>query len=394
MNTIFKINEQIKRKISGEITLKEEEELEKWASASAENRLLLDRHLKPDFISNIEVSENISQQTLKAWIKLNRKISKKHARKILIKRIVQVTAVVIPFAIFLTIANIKQEPQSAIVTSEECDVEVNKLVSEKKEAIVKSAMLLLGDGSMMELKPDQKMIRVNKQEILVNDKSIVKNDNSPSDTITNHIFRIPRGAGEYCITLSDGTKVWLNADSEILFPNKFVGNERVVIVKGELFFDVAKESGRKFIVRTSKYDIEVLGTTFNVRNYANEKCIQTTLISGKVAIQMNKKRFEMTPGNMCSLEEGKIKMEKVDSDESISWMTGVMTFRDKSFIYIMESVARWYDLNIEFEDKKLENLLFSGSFKRYDDLNVILNMFRDAGGVKIIQSGNKIIIRN
>lgn len=392
---IFKIDELIQKKISGSISPDEELILEEWVSESKKNEERLDKYLNGTFLSDIDPAVVNKEDTVQAWAQLQNKLEREQLRRTRIKFTYRVAAVLIPFVVMVTIViNYQsQDKNSQSLLTERSAKQKSTPIEKIVKSVVKPAVIVLADGSTVELKEENRMIEVSGDDILVDNQSITKYDSTKKNDVTYSVFRVPRGAGEYCMNLSDGTKVWLNADSEIKFPNKFVGDERVVTVKGELFFDVAKDKGRKFIVKTSKYDIEVLGTKFNVRSYDNEEISQTTLVTGKVAIKTEKEVISMVPGDMCSLSGHRATISKVDVEESISWTTGNMKFKDKTLGYILECVSRWYDLTIVYKDETLKDIVFSGSFKRYDNLNIILDMLREAGEVNFIQSGNEIFVK-
>ncbi len=182
-----------------------------------------------------------------------------------------------------------------------------------------------------------------------------------SGTLFSETFA-PRGQKSQ-ITLIDGTKVWLNSDTKIKYPATFNNKQRDVYLEGEAFFEVTKNAHHPFIVHTSKLDVKVLGTKFNIKAYEDEKQIETSLFegqvnlivpeSGKRAIQEEK---ELTPGKTLvfnksenKLQEGKFPKEEIDG-----WKNNRLIFKDDTFSNLVKKVERWYDVKV-FYDEKLFN---------------------------------------
>ena len=173
---------------------------------------------------------------------------------------------------------------------------------------------------------------------------------------------IPRG-GEYCLELADGTKVWLNAETELRFPVNFSDKTRDVYLKGEAYFQVSKDELHAFQVHTSMGTVAVLGTSFNVRDYADEQKVVTTLEMGKVMYVSgeNKKEIILTPGFQVQEEKtGEIKMKKVDVMQYVGWREGKYVFENTALVDIMRTLERWYDIDVVYVDPVVKRLSFHG----------------------------------
>ena len=184
--------------------------------------------------------------------------------------------------------------------------------------------------------------------------------------------------------LSDGTLVWLNADSEITFPSSFDGKERKVMAKGELFFDVAENKSHPFIVETPIGKIRVLGTAFNVHCYKDEMPM-TTLVRGKIAYSLGKDSVILSPGQQCRVQDNKLSVREVDTYEYVSWIDEVLVFKDKELNEILNTLSRLYDVEIYYENPELKRLPFTGSFKQYEHLDKIIQMIEECGLIHIKQ---------
>lgn len=202
----------------------------------------------------------------------------------------------------------------------------------------------------------------------------------------------PRG-GEYRITLPDGSKVWLNATSSIKFPGVFKGNIREVELKGEAYFEIAKNSAMPFRVRSNGAQIEVIGTHFNVKAYGNEKRMKTTLVEGSIKITAGNSSHLLKPGQQAILTKGELKvLDNVDIEEQVAWKNGLFIFKDATIEEVMSQVASWYDLNVSFEGKIPEKLL-TGKVSRSVNSTEFMNLLNYAG-VKFKITGKNIVIAN
>lgn len=221
---------------------------------------------------------------------------------------------------------------------------------------------------------------------------VYKESGADGELIYNTID-IPRG-GEFRLVLSDGTKVWLNSDSQLKYPVQFNGDMREVYLKGEAYFEVAHNARKTFIVSTSKGDIRVLGTSFNVRDYRDENKVVTTLEAGQVRyISPGRGEIDLIPGYM--LEDGAgspLIPRKVNTEEYTGWKDGKYIFDDVSVEEIMTTLARWYDVRVVYENNLVRKLHFTGDLERYATINTILNFMETGGDVRFRIDGKTIIV--
>ncbi|UFH34067.1 FecR family protein [Flavobacterium acetivorans] len=284
---------------------------------------------------------------------------------------------------------------------------VNKEDSQKipKQIIVENnikagtdkAILTLADGSEITLTKGQ---NYQNQGISSNGEQVVygKNVKKDSEILYNYLT-IPRG-GQFSITLSDGTQVWLNSESKLKYPTNFTeGKTREIeLVYGEAYFDVSPSTshkGSKFKVFSGNQNIEVLGTEFNVKGYKDEDVIYTTLIEGKVAIETNKTKKILHPGQQAtySLTKQTTVINPVDLYNETSWKNGVFSFKDLSLKEIMKVLARWYDMEVIFVHPKLENLQFTGVLDKKQSINEILLIINQTNNINYDINNKTIIIR-
>ena len=176
---------------------------------------------------------------------------------------------------------------------------------------------------------------------------------------TYHTLEVPRG-GEYFIELSDGTKIWINSDSKLKYPVEFMGQRRNIELIGEAYFEVAYNSEKPFIVTSGTQRVEVLGTSFNISSYEPDDFIMTTLVEGQVKVENSLNEQNSThlkPNQQSILDKkiGLIESKKVNVDEYVAWQSGWFRFNDKPISQIMVALARWYDLEVQFENENISN---------------------------------------
>lgn len=200
------------------------------------------------------------------------------------------------------------------------------------------------------------------------------------------------------IDLPDGTRVWLNAGSELRYPAAFSGTLREVFLEGEAFFDVVDNASRPFVVHAAGLDIKVLGTSFNVRSYASESVVETTLIEGKVSIASSGsdslQHVTLLPNQKASYRKDlrTIALGEVeDAGDYTGWKNGWMIFDDKPFSYIKETLERWYDVEIVMEDERSLTCTFSGKFKD-KTLQEVLDIFKNTEAINYRIDGDQVFI--
>lgn len=182
------------------------------------------------------------------------------------------------------------------------------------------------------------------------------------------------------IVLSDGTRVWLNSESKISYPSAFNAQNRSVQLDGEAFFEVTKNAGTPFFVKTQKIDIKVLGTSFNVDAFGENQFIETTLVEGKVELK-NKSGStitEMVPGQMAryDINANGILLSNVDTRFYSSWKEGKMTFFNEPLEVIITKLERWYNVKFSFDSEEIKAYRFSGTILKYKPLDQVLQIIK------------------
>lgn len=213
------------------------------------------------------------------------------------------------------------------------------------------------------------------------------------DATAINTLSTPNG-GQYQVLLQDGTKVWLNAMSTLRFPVSFSGSARQVELEGEAYFEVAKNTGKPFIVQSKRQQVTVLGTHFNVMAYGDERILKTTLLEGSLRVSNNNAAVLLKPGEMAVLNGGEqlAVNHDADTDEETAWKDNLFNFRDAGIEEVMRQAARWYNIRVHYQGKIPQNE-FNGKISRAIKLPEFLNILRYKG-INVSMAGEDITIIN
>ena len=255
------------------------------------------------------------------------------------------------------------------------------------------AVLTLASGEQVNLEEwgrdslwkDGTLIRKRKGELTYEQKA---GDMQQEEMLFNTIT-IPR-SGEYKLVLSDGTKVWLNSDSKLEFPNTLVGDERRVKLAGEAYFEVAKNKAKPFRVEVDRVEVVVLGTSFNIHAY--DEAVKTTLVEGAVKLNVAGKAYSLSPGFEANVDQGGVKIVKSDVYEQIAWKDGRFVFREKRLEEVMSILSRWYDFEIFYQNAAVKDLHFTGNIPRHATINEVLKFLERTHLVHFSVVGRTVIV--
>ncbi len=274
-------------------------------------------------------------------------------------------------------------------TLNEKQLKDNKLLASEQKTLEKKptkVLLTLEDGSVVELGNGNKYSSENVKshgDTLVYKKNYTAAKNTSEEIKYNEVT-IPRG-GQFALTLSDSTRVWLNSDSKIKYPVTFPkGSPRVVeLVYGEAYFAVTSSKnnqGASFQVKNQNQNITVLGTEFNVKAYNDESVIKTTLVEGKVTVKTASKQELLTPNQQLTLNKNTLstKINTVKVYDAIAWRDGVFSFNNHTLEEIMTVLARWYDVEIIFKNNELRKTKFTGVLRREKSISEIVSIIKES----------------
>ncbi len=259
------------------------------------------------------------------------------------------------------------------------------------------AILTLGNGSKIDLVNTKDGIIESDKGVKIDKagETVIYKSNSPkystSETVFNTITT-PRG-GQYQLALPDGSKVWMNNASSIKFPVAFSGNTREVVLSGEAYFEVAKNPNKPFIVHVNDLEVKVLGTHFNIMCYSDESSIKTTLIEGSVKLSKGNFSELLYPGKIATFQHQSFTVADADIEQELAWKNGYFIFNKSDIETIMRQLARWYDVNVNYEGAKPKNL-FVGQIKKEASLAESLKIIELSGIHFKIEGRNLIVMEN
>lgn len=272
----------------------------------------------------------------------------------------------------------------------------------KDQSVIRSrypqAKLILSTGKEIDLAKSSGDIREQDGSLVALDsnKSLVYAETGEvrgEELLYNKII-VPRG-GEFFLTLSDGTEVWLNADSELEYPVKFTSGERDVKLRGEAYFKVKKDTLRPFQVFSGDFRLRVYGTEFNMNSYREEQ-IQVVLVNGAVGFRGNSSVQEqrLRPNQLgeANALTGEMEIKEVDVYPYIAWKNRDVVFVNERLESIMEKIERWYDVHVFFRNPSLKDTRLYGNIRRYADIEDLLFFLEKTSEAHFTINGRTIIV--
>lgn len=384
INQYFYIARLIAKYLSEEISEEEQMELTRWRNESAGNeRLFLEICREENIKRSMQKRQAFSTEA--GWVGVQKKIQHHRFRYRLLNVCKYAAIFILPLAIATAILYKSGNEHDAI-----------SHVTEQILPGSKKAVLILDNGETIDLKSTSGVELKEKDGTIIQvDSTTLNYQQTPdrkSDKLAYNKVNVPRG-GEYQLTLSDGSKVQLNSMSSIRFPVQFAKDCRLVELEGEAYFEVSK-TGQPFIVKTKGMNIEVLGTTFNISAYANEE-YQTTLVNGSVRVQTEDGSNRiLKPSEQACITPGsnQINVRNVDTAFYTSWIHGKINFKDQRLEDIMKTLARWYDMEVIYENEATKDLRFGCYINRYNEITPLVNLLEQTGRVTITVEGKTIKI--
>ncbi len=283
----------------------------------------------------------------------------------------------------------------------------DRFVIEKKydlPAGTDKATLTLSNGKVIDLNKDAVGKIATEAGIEITKSAdgtlVYKALNTKGKSVGFNTITTPVG-GQYTVILPDGSKVWLNAGSSLKYPTTFASNGRSVTLTGEGYFEVAHMEGPNGRVpfsvlvvknQTRSEKVEVLGTHFNINAYADEPFINTTLLKGSIKVALNdNKTALLKPGQLARLNNENVQVQQADTEMAVAWKNGEFVFRE-DLHSAMRKVARWYDVEIVYEETAPENLMLGGWMSRGTNISEVLNHIQLTGKVHFKLEGRRVIV--
>jgi len=219
---------------------------------------------------------------------------------------------------------------------------------------------------------------------------------SPADQLAKgplyNTISTPRG-GQYQVTLADGTKVWLNAESSIRFPTAFAGKNREVELTGEAYFEVKADKSKPFVVKAGQTETRVLGTNFNIMAYSDEGAVKTTLLDGAVSMALGTQSTLLQPGEQGQYDAGRGNMttRMVNTRAVVAWKDGYYFFDRTPVQNVMRQIARWYDVTIVYQGAAPKDEIV-GKLPRTADVKDVLHIM-ELIGIHFKIEGKTIVVQ-
>lgn len=387
IESIIELSEIIAKDISGKLSPKERERLEEWLDTSEHNRKEYHRILKS---CNLEEPDNRYEHidVGKAWNQVQGAISPMGKTRSLHKIARYAAAILIPVLMGITAYWYFNDPLQA-----------PQQTVEQIQPGTRSAVLVMADGKNVNLKDNETKNLVENDGTLINNNneelSYLGQSTQKADQALTNTLIVPKG-GEYSLVLSDGTHVYVNSMSKLEFPVRFTGNKREITLEGEAYFKVAPDKTKPFIVHVKGVQVEVLGTSFNIKAYADDVHSYTTLVEGKVKLNPSR-----DASSVCFLEPNQqatfnpatsgIDVQRVDAAQVVQWITGKYSFNNKSLDEIMKTLSRWYDFEYRYENESLKELRFEGGLNKYENIEPILEIIKRTGKVNVTIKGKEVL---
>ena len=365
----------------------QEKELNEWRSVSPRHEELFQRMLSSEYVEkSISRFVKTEEEEERGWRQLQQKArSGRSVRKI--KWFPYAAAIVLILSVggVFYFSGDKEQTEILPIAKNEVQVPGSR------------AVLILPDGRKVDL--ENEVLRSDLAQsdslLLVSARSLKYRDiDSPDTTEIFHTLEIPRG-GEYLLTLSDGTMIYLNSESTLSFPVKFQGKERKVYLTGEAYFKVAKNTEHPFVVTAGELEVLVTGTTFGVRAYKDEKDIQTTLESGQVTVRVEGKSVKLVPNKQVLFNKSTMGLEvrDVDVDLYLAWADGRLVYDNCPLEKILTDLGRWYNIDVFYSRDELRSYQFSLNMKKHEEFTQVLELIGKTGEVQFEIKDNTVIVK-
>lgn len=335
-------------------------------------------------INKLSELSNVSDfDDQKIWFNLLQKITntqkeKRTLRYKLIAKYVAIIALVLTVSVVLFL---HKKPNEQTIGSHAWGIVANKKTND--------VHLILESGKTVTL-PEQRKVAFDEKDsmILQSHRTATlsykkKSSNLPPKAIVYNTLDIPL-TKIYKLELSDGSLVYLNADSRIRFPKTFARNERrVFLERGEAYFDVVKDVNAPFMIEVRDTEIEVLGTAFNISAYSEDSRIMTTLVRGSVKVHKGKEEVVLIPGQQAIENDSSLSVKEVDTSVYTAWKDGIFVFKKQSLESVVWQIHRWYGCSIILSDDTLKKVPLTGAIDRELPLKEIFRILEKTTRIKI-----------
>ena len=377
------ISDKISDILSKELDVGSQHVLDSWLAQNEQNKALFNKICSDNTIREkiYNYKNSDAEQAFNDFLKARKQRSN---RRIYYRFLSGAAVIAICFGFWALIRIQEQETQNLQVTETEqqlSDMPANKPV------------LTLGDGTRMNVWGDNLYFKDTEkgQKIMLGDSLLSQKEDSITADSYNTL-EVPLRC-DFNFTMSDGTRVWINAASTLKYPAKFAADSRTVYASGEIYLEVAKDAGRPFYVVVDGITVKVLGTSFNIRAYADENDTKVTLLEGKIAAQINDKEYTLTPGKQLKRDKtfGETSVRTVDPAEIVSWTRGYYIFKKARLQEVVNTLKNWYGVNIMLSSGA-SDIIYTGVVNKEEKLEVFLRRLEEVSNVKCSCNGKFVTI--
>lgn len=377
------ISDKISDILSKELDVGSQHVLDSWLAQNEQNKALFNKICSDNTIREkiYNYKNSDAEQAFNDFLKARKQRSN---RRIYYRFLSGAAVIAICFGFWALIRIQEQETQNLQVTETEqqlSDMPANKPV------------LTLGDGTRMNVWGDNLYFKETEkgQKIMLGDSLLSQKEDSITADSYNTL-EVPLRC-DFNFTMSDGTRVWINAASTLKYPAKFAADSRTVYASGEIYLEVAKDAGRPFYVVVDGITVKVLGTSFNIRAYADENDTKVTLLEGKIAAQINDKEYTLTPGKQLKRDKTfrETSVRTVDPAEIVSWTRGYYIFKKARLQEVVNTLKNWYGVNIMLSSGA-SDIIYTGVVNKEEKLEVFLRRLEEVSNVKCSCNGKFVTI--
>ena len=360
------ISDKISDILSKELDVGSQHVLDSWLAQNEQNKALFNKICSDNTIREkiYNYKNSDAEQAFNDFLKARKQRSN---RRIYYRFLSGAAVIAICFGFWALIRIQEQETQNLQVTETEqqlSDMPANKPV------------LTLGDGTRMNVWGDNLYFKETEkgQKIMLGDSLLSQKEDSITADSYNTL-EVPLRC-DFNFTMSDGTRVWINAASTLKYPAKFAADSRTVYASGEIYLEV-----------------KVLGTSFNIRAYADENDTKVTLLEGKIAAQINDKEYTLTPGKQLKRDKtfGETSVRTVDPAEIVSWTRGYYIFKKARLQEVVNTLKNWYGVNIMLSSGA-SDIIYTGVVNKEEKLEVFLRRLEEVSNVKCSCNGKFVTI--
>lgn len=376
------MEELLKKYFNRTITPQEFKNLEKWIDESSNNREQFHAMVRANYLS-IMLNQDNKMEHKKAYSDMIAITNRMSSRRRIFRRTISVAAALLVSLVSYFTINWMISGSVGNRTT----IVANNLSNSVQLTIFDS------NASINNIDSSSVISRVDIDRS-VDDIKKMRDENLNDRVATILSIKVPAKL-DHKITLEDGTKVWINSDSELIYPSHFGDKIREVSIIGEGYFEVAKDATRPFIVKTANGSVRVLGTTFNVNAYPESSTTSTTLVTGKVMLSSQVDSVVMNPGQkaVIDLREQKIEVKECNIDREIAWIGGKYYFDGKPLEDILHILSRWYDVSFSVLNETNRQLTFTGMIDKNIPLTEVIEMLIETVNFKyVINDSNNIEI--